>query len=55
MRADIRLRRLRPETYQYVHEVWNGELKLVRVLAIRFMNDENIGQAALDVEIAVLI
>lgn len=36
-------------------EVWNGEITLVRVLGIRIMNDEDVGQAALDVEMPVLI
>lgn len=32
-----------------------GEITLVRILAVGFMNDKDVGQAALDVEMAVLV
>ena len=44
----------RRDIYTY-NEVWSGGTTLVQVLGVRFMNDEDIGQTALDVEVAVLI
>lgn len=36
--------------------IWNGrEITLVRILAIIFIDDEDIGQAALDIEMAILM
>jgi len=50
----MRLGRSRPEGHRYVQGLERG-LALVRVLGIRFMNDEDVGQAALDIEMSVLI